>query len=564
MIGFGKGEGGEMKIKERYQKWIDSSYLSERDRVSLLKITEGSEIKECFGSELTFGTGGMRGELGLGPNRMNRYMVGKVVQAVMTHLREGKDEPRVIIAFDTRRMSRLFADEAARVALANGARVFVFDGERPVPELSFAVRKLQADIGIMITASHNPPEYNGVKLYGADGAQLVPERIQPIIDAFSAIPELALIHRDHSNRLSDHPKFSYLSEEMDEFYVSYCLSQKKRNDIDCTLKVVYTPLHGAGNRLVRRVLARRGYQNVWTVTSQERPDPDFSTVTTPNPEESEAMRLAVELAKKRGADLVIATDPDCDRVGVVVMDQGEPFPLNGNQIGALLLNYLINQTQDIPKGATVVKTIVTSDLGRRIAEKNGLVCEETLTGFKYIGEKIESFQSIMDRSFFFGYEESYGYLTGNQVRDKDGVLAAMLIVEMASFYCCHGVSLRSHLQEIYHDFGFYKEALDSFESKGLKGQEKIQGIMDHFRTRSPFAESQIKMIDYLSLDTGLPSENVIKVFFEAGWVAIRPSGTEPKLKCYYSTWADSQADSDESMEMLQKQMREFIHAEFDK
>jgi len=553
-----------MKIQERYQKWIDSSYLSERDRVALLKITEGSQIRECFGSELAFGTGGMRGELGLGTNRMNRYMVGKIVQAAMTHLLACKEEARVIIAFDTRRMSRKFADEAARVALANGAQVFLFDGERPVPELSFAVRKLQADIGIMITASHNPPEYNGVKLYGADGAQLVPKRIQPIIDAFSAISELALIHRDQSNYLSDHPKFSYLGEEMDEFYVSYCLSQKKRKEIDCAIKVVYTPLHGAGNRLVRRVLARRGYQNVWTVSSQERPDPDFSTVSTPNPEESEAMQLAVELAKKRGADLVIATDPDCDRVGVVVMDQGEPFPLNGNQIGALLLNYLINQTHEIPKGATVVKTIVTSDLGRQIAEKNGLICEETLTGFKYIGEKIESCQSLEDRSFFFGYEESYGYLTGNQVRDKDGVLAAMLIVEMASFYCCHGVSLRSHLQEIYHDFGFYKEAMDSFESKGLKGQEKIQGIMDCFRTRSPFLGSQIKIIDYLSSDTGLPTENVIKVFFESAWVAIRPSGTEPKLKCYYSTWADNQAASDESMEMIQKQMREFIHAEFDK
>ena len=553
-----------MKIQEGYQKWIDSSYLSEKDRITLLKITKGSEIEACFGSELVFGTGGVRGELGLGSNRMNRYMVGKVVQATMTHLRRTKEEPRVIVAFDTRRMSQTFAMEAARVALANDARVFVFDGERPVPELSFAVRKLKADLGIMITASHNPPEYNGVKLYGADGAQFVPKQAQPIIDSFAAISELAMIRRDHSNHLSDHPKFSYLSEEMDEFYVSYCLSLKKRNDIDCSIKIVYTPLHGAGNRLVRRVLARRGYQNVWTVTSQERPDPDFSTVTTPNPEESEAMRLAVELAKERGADLVIATDPDCDRVGVVVMEQGKPYPLNGNQIGALLLNYLINQTQEIPTGATVVKTIVTSDLGRRIAEKNGLVCEETLTGFKYIGEKIETFQSMNDRSFFFGYEESYGYLTGNQVRDKDGVLAAMLIVEMASFYCCHGVSLRSHLQEIYQDFGFYKEALDTFESKGVNGQEKSRRVMDRFRTMSPFAASQVKMIDYLSSDTGLPAENVVKVFFEEGWVAIRPSGTEPKLKCYYSTWANSQAASDETMEMLQKQMREFINTEFDK
>lgn len=553
-----------MKIQERYQRWIDSSYLSEEDRVFLLKITDGSEIEECFASELAFGTGGMRGELGLGPNRMNRYMVGKAVQAAMTHLRGLKEEPLVIIAFDTRRMSQTFAEEAARVALANGARVFVFDGERPVPELSFAVRKRKADLGIMITASHNPPEYNGVKLYGADGAQLVPNQAQPIIDVFSAITELSMIQRDHSNLLSDHPKFSYLGEEMDESYVLYCLSQKKRKEIDCSIKVVYTPLHGAGNRLVRRVLARRGYQNVWTVTSQERPDPDFSTVTTPNPEESEAMQLAVELAKKRGADLVIATDPDCDRVGVVVMDQGEPIPLNGNQIGALLLNYLINQTQEIPKGATVIKTIVTSDLGRRIAERNGLRCEETLTGFKYIGEKIEAFQTMVDREFFFGYEESYGYLTGDEVRDKDGVIAAMLIVEMASFYCCHGVSLRSHLQEIYHDFGFYKESLDSFESKGLAGQEKIQGIMERFRTKSPFVDSQVKIIDYLSSDTGLPSENVVKVYFDQGWVAIRPSGTEPKLKCYYSTWSDTQAAADKTMAALQKQMRAFIHSEFDK
>lgn len=553
-----------MKMQERYQKWIDSSYLSEADRVSLLKITDGSQIEECFASELTFGTGGMRGELGLGPNRMNRYMVGKAVQAAMTHICMEKDEPLVIIAFDTRRMSKNFADEAARVALANGAWVRIFDGERPVPELSFAIRKTNADLGIMITASHNPPEYNGIKLYGADGAQLVPNQAQPIIDAFSAISELSMIQREPSHRLSGHPKFSYLGEEMDEAYVSYCLSQRKRKEIDCSIKVVYTPLHGAGNRLVRRVLARRGYQNVWTVTSQERPDPDFSTVTTPNPEESAAMRLAVDLAKEMEADLVIATDPDCDRVGVVVMDQGNPIPLNGNQIGALLLNYMINQTQEIPRGATVVKTIVTSDLGRKIAERNGLLCEETLTGFKYIGEKIEAYQSMTDRCFFFGYEESYGYLTGDAVRDKDGVLAAMLIVEMASFYRCHGVSLHGHLQEIYNDFGFYKEALDSFESKGLQGQEKIRKIMNRFRMESPFADSQVKVIDYLSSETGLPSANVVKVFFDQGWVAIRPSGTEPKIKCYYSTWAESEAASHQLMETLQKQMRAFIHSEFDK
>ena len=557
-----------MNYQEAYQQWLNNPFFDEATRAELRGLAgNDSEIQDRFYKELEFGTAGLRGKIGAGTNRMNPYIVARATQGLAEVIKsEGQDfmDRGVAIAYDCRHFSDVFAKTAALVLVGNGIKAYLFEGLRPTPELSFAVRKRKADLGIMITASHNPPEYNGVKLYGADGAQLVPQKAQPIIDAFSAITELSMIQRDHSNLLSDHPKFSYLGEEMDESYVLYCLSQKKRKEIDCSIKVVYTPLHGAGNRLVRRVLARRGYQNVWTVTSQERPDPDFSTVTTPNPEESEAMRLAVELAKKRGADLVIATDPDCDRVGVVVMDQGEPIPLNGNQIGALLLNYLINQTQEIPKGATVIKTIVTSDLGRRIAERNGLHCEETLTGFKYIGEKIEAFQTMSDREFFFGYEESYGYLTGDEVRDKDGVIAAMLIVEMASFYCCHGVSLRSHLQEIYHDFGFYKESLDSFESKGLAGQEKIQGIMDRFRTESPFADSQVKIVDYLSSDTGLPSENVVKVYFEQGWVAIRPSGTEPKLKCYYSTWSDTQAAADKTMAALQKQMRAFIHSEFDK
>ena len=551
-----------MSMQERYQNWIESAYVSEDDRIQLLKMTNAADIQECFGRELEFGTGGMRGELGLGPNRMNRYTIGKAVQAALSA--NQVENPLVIIAYDTRRMSEFFAEEAARIALGNGARVALFDAERPVPELSFAVRRKKAALGIMITASHNPPEYNGIKLYGSDGAQMVPKRIQPILEAFRTISNLEMIQRDAIDNLHDHPNFDYLGEEMDEAYVSYCLTQRKRKEVDCSIKVVYTPLHGAGNRLVRRVLSRRGYQNVWTVTSQERPDPDFSTVVTPNPEESEALRLAVEFARERHADLVIATDPDCDRVGVVVMDGDEAIPLNGNQIGVLLLNYMINQTKELETGATVVKTIVTSDLGVKIAERNGLAWEETLTGFKYIGEKMERYSQDPDRSFFFGYEESYGYLTGDQVRDKDGVLVAMLIVEMASFYRCHGVSLNRHLQEIYHDFGYYKEALDAFVSKGIAGQEKIQAVMDAFRNESPFQDKQRRIIDYLLPDTGLPQENVIKVYFDNAWVAIRPSGTEPKVKCYYSAWSDSETSSDAILHDLQKDMREFIVKMFDK
>ena len=551
-----------MTIQERYQNWIDSAYITENDRIQLLKMTKTSDIQECFGQELQFGTGGMRGELGLGPNRMNRYMIGKAVQAAL--MANQIENPLVIIAYDTRRMSQSFAEEAARVALGNGARVALFDAERPVPELSFAVRRKKAALGIMITASHNPPEYNGIKLYGSDGAQMVPKVIQPIIEAFKRITSLEMIQRDPIEFLHDHPSFDFLGEELDEAYVSYCLTQKKRKEVDCSIHVVYTPLHGAGNRLVRRVLSRRGFHNVWTVTSQERPDPDFSTVNTPNPEESEALRLAVECAMEREADLVIATDPDCDRVGVVVMDEGQAIALNGNQIGVLLLNYLINQTKEFSPGATIVKTIVTSDLGVKIAERNGLKWQETLTGFKYIGEKMDQYANDPERSFFFGYEESYGYLTGDQVRDKDGVLVAMLIVEMASFYRCHGVSLNRHLQEIYHDFGHYKESLDSFVSKGIAGQEKIQAVMEAFRTQSPFTDKQTGVRDYLSPDTGLPAENVIKVYFDQAWIALRPSGTEPKLKCYYSAWSDSEAESEAILNDLQKDMREFIQKVFDK
>lgn len=551
-----------MNLQKRYQNWIESAYVSEDDRIQLLKMTKDSEIQECFGNELSFGTGGMRGELGLGPNRMNRYMIGKAVQAALNA--NQIENPLVIIAYDTRRMSKMFAEEAARISLGNGARVALFDAERPVPELSFAVRKKNAALGIMITASHNPPEYNGIKIYGSDGAQLVPDRIQPIIDAFGQITDLTMIHRESLSNLHDHPRFDYLGEEMDEDYILYCLTQRKRKEVDCSIHVVYTPLHGAGNRLVRRVLSRRGYRNVWTVTAQERPDPDFSTVTTPNPEESEALRMAVKYAKERGADLVIATDPDCDRVGVVVIENGEAIPLNGNQIGVLLLNYLINQTHDIEAGATVVKTIVTSDLGAKIAERNGLQWEETLTGFKYIGEKIDQYSKTSERSFFFGYEESYGYLTGSEVRDKDGVLAAMLIVEMASFYRCHKVNLHAHLQEIYHDFGYYKEAMDSFVCKGIAGQDKIQAVMDAFRNESPFLATQVRVLDYLSPETGLPLENVIKVYFDNAWVAIRPSGTEPKVKCYYSAWSDCESETEEILDDLQKKMRNFIEKAFDK
>ena len=530
-------------IKE-YEKWLENA---DAETVAEFKKMNDSEKQDAFYRCLEFGTGGLRGVMGAGINRMNVYTVRQATQGVAAEILDnnyGFAEKGVVIAFDSRNNSKKFAYECARVLCANGVKTYLFDDLRPTPELSFAVRYLGCARGIVITASHNPKEYNGYKVYGEDGGQIPPKIADKIIkyiedtDLFDGV------------KVCENPKINVIGKEVDDAYIAAVKAESVNNvSIPDDFKVVYTPIHGSGNKLVRRILDEIGVKNVFVVHEQELPDGNFPTVKSPNPENIEVFDIAIEYAKKQNADLVFGTDPDSDRIGVAVKtDDGDYKTLNGNQTGCLLLEYVLRKEKEngtLAKNGAVVKTIVTTELVRSIADDYGVKTLDVLTGFKFIGEKIKEFEQTGDQEFLFGLEESYGYLKGTYARDKDAVVAAMLVCEMAADYKAMGKTLYDGLTEIYEKYGYMQSGLKTLTLKGSDGAEKIKSIMKHIRQYTPqtiagCAVNEVK--DYLKGIDKMPKSDVLKFFLDKGWFAVRPSGTEPKIKFYYEIEGDKGID----------------------
>ena len=544
-----------MQYTERLNEWL---LFDDETKQELLKITDEKELEDRFYKDLQFGTGGLRGIMGAGPNRMNKYTVGKATLGLAEYLLEAFDgEKRVVIAFDSRNHSEDFAKTAAQVLSAKGITVYLFDKIMPTPVLSFAVKYLNCTAGIVITASHNPKEYNGYKVYDNNGCQLVPEYADKVIAYVNAITDLrAVPHLDYEVAVAS-GMIHLVGDEVLDAFLAAVKTQALYTETN-GLKVVYTPLHGTGNIPVRRILSDF---HVSVVPEQELPDGDFSTVRSPNPEEKDALTLGIAQAEKETADLVLGTDPDCDRVGIAVR-QGDAYVLlSGNQVGALLADFVLSHKKDtMNEKSTLVKTIVTNDLGANIARSYGLQIVETLTGFKYIGDRINHYEQSGSNTFLMGYEESYGYLVGTHARDKDAVVASMLICEAAAYHKANGKTLVDALHELYAKYGFYLDALDSFTLKGKDGAEKIRAIMSAFRTAGDTAFDGVAcVIDYAEGVDGLPRENVLKFIFENGsWLAVRPSGTEPKLKIYYSVCGEQEEQATELLEHLRTVIRDTI------
>lgn len=522
-----------MDIHEKYEYWLT---FDDNTKNELESITDKKEIEDRFYKDLEFGTGGLRGIMGAGANRMNKYTVGKATKGLCEYLKnEFAGEKSVVIAYDSRNNSKAFAECAAEVLCYNGIKTFLFEEIMPTPVLSFSVRYLNCNAGIVITASHNPKEYNGYKVYDKYGCQLVPQYADKVISYINNVKDIKSVKHMNLNMALSNGYLTYIGDEVLNSYISEVEKMafyKEASD----LKIVYTPLHGTGNIPVRKVLSDMSF-DVSVVKEQAVADGNFTTVRSPNPEEKDALNMALEQAKRANADLVIGTDPDCDRVGVGVLHNGEYTLLTGNQTGALLVDfYLKFKKQSLNPKSTLVKTIVTNDLGAEIARKKGLNVVETLTGFKYIGDQITKYEKTGENEFLIGYEESYGYLIGTYARDKDAVVASMLICEMAAYYKKNKMTLVDALNVLYSEYGFYLDALDSFVLKGKDGASRIKNIMSYFRANKATVFPNITDVKDYSTGIGdLPKSNVLKFFLKGGsWIAVRPSGTEPKLKMYYS------------------------------
>ena len=544
-----------MNYMEIYNQWLESDYFDAETKQELENIKGNEkEIEDRFYTDLEFGTAGLRGIIAAGTNRINIYTVRRatfgLANYIMKNTTEEEKNRGVVIAHDNRNMSREFCLEAANTLAACGIKAYIFDSLRTTPELSFAVRKLHTIAGIVITASHNPPEYNGYKVYWEDGAQVMPEIAAAITDEVNSIKDYSTIPTIKENQKD---LVVMLGEDQDTAFIEAVKTQVIKKDlvkkVGQDFKIVYTPLCGTGNVPVTRALSEVGFKNVLVVPEEQNPDPNFAGIEYPNPEEHKALTRGIALAKAEGADLVIATDPDCDRVGVAVKTTtGEYALLTGNQIGAMLTNYIIESSKEENKldpKATLVKTIVTSEFGADIARANNLDVINVLTGFKFIGQKIKSFEETGDKTYLFGYEESYGYLVGTHARDKDGVVASLLISEMAAYYYDKGMSLYEGLQELYKKYGYFKEKTISLTLKGIEGLAKIKEIITYFRENDIEEFNNTKVVDlkdYQDGIDGLPKANVLKYFLEDGsWIAVRPSGTEPKLKFYVAVKGEDEA-----------------------
>ena len=542
-----------MTYKEKYNQWLD--FADEDTRKELESITDEKEIEDRFYKDLAFGTGGLRGIMGAGSNRMNRYTVGKATLGLARYLKSKNDgDISVAIAYDTRNNSQYFAKKAAGVFASEGIKVYIYEMVVPVPVLSFTTHYLSCTAGVMLTASHNPKEYNGYKVYDDKGCQFCTEDAKNAISFINDITDYSSIPFAEDSEL-----ITYIGEKE----LSAFLAEVKKQSLyeeKSDLKIVYTPLHGTGNIPVRRMLEGL---DVTVVKEQELPDGNFSTVRSPNPEEKDALTIAIEKAKEIDADLVLGTDPDCDRVGIAVKDGDDYKLFTGNQTGALLVKFVLTMKKaQLNEKSTLVKTIVTSELGANIGRKFGLQIEETLTGFKYIGDKINRYEQTGEQEFVIGYEESYGYLVGIHARDKDAVVSSMLICQMAAWYKNQGKTLVDGLNEIYDEYGYYLDFLDSFVLKGKDGAEKIQSLMSDFRnTGKALFDGIEEIIDFSTGIRDLPKENVLKYIWKDGsWMAVRPSGTEPKIKVYYSIVDKSRENAAARLEEIRNKIKDIINS----
>ena len=573
-----------MGYKEMYQSWLDNPYFDEDTKAELKSIAgDDKEIEDRFYTELEFGTAGLRGVIGAGMNRMNIYTVRKATQGLANYIKKvGKEAQGVAIAFDSRRMSPEFADEAALCLAANGIKAYVFESLRPTPELSYAVRKLGCTAGINITASHNPPEYNGYKVYWEDGAQITPPHDKGIMDEVKAVTDFATVKTMEKEEAKKSGLYEVIGAAIDDAYIAelkkLVVHQDAIDQVKDTLKIVYTPLHGTGNIPVRRVLKELGFQNVYVVPEQEKPDGEFPTVSYPNPEAEEAFVLGLAMAKKLDADLVLATDPDADRLGVYVKDSktGEYHSLTGNMSGCLIGDYVIGQRKEregLPKDGAFIKSIVSTNMADAIAKYYGIQLVEVLTGFKFIGQKMLEFETKGTGTYLFGMEESYGCLTGTYARDKDAVVASMTLCEAAAYYKTQGKTLWDAMIDMYEKYGYYKDDVKAITLKGIEGLEKIQTILETLRADAPKEIGGYKVLkvrDYKKdtvtdladgkvTSTGLPASNVLYYELEDdAWVCVRPSGTEPKVKFYYGIKGTSLEEADAKSESLGKEVLAMI------
>jgi phosphoglucomutase len=573
-----------MGYKEMYQSWLDNPYFDEDTKAELKSIAgDDKEIEDRFYTELEFGTAGLRGVIGAGMNRMNIYTVRKATQGLANYIKKvGKEAQGVAIAFDSRRMSPEFADEAALCLAANGIKAYVFESLRPTPELSYAVRKLGCTAGINITASHNPPEYNGYKVYWEDGAQITPPHDKGIMDEVKAVTDFATVKTMEKEEAKKAGLYEVIGAAIDDAYIAelkkLVVHQDAIDQVKDTLKIVYTPLHGTGNIPVRRVLKELGFQNVYVVPEQEKPDGEFPTVSYPNPEAEEAFVLGLAMAKKLDADLVLATDPDADRLGVYVKDSktGEYHSLTGNMSGCLIGDYVIGQRKEregLPKDGAFIKSIVSTNMADAIAKYYGIQLVEVLTGFKFIGQKMLEFETKGTGTYLFGMEESYGCLTGTYARDKDAVVASMTLCEAAAYYKTQGKTLWDAMIDMYEKYGYYKDDVKAITLKGIEGLEKIQTILETLRADAPKEIGGYKVLkvrDYKKdtitdladgkvTPTGLPASNVLYYELEDdAWVCVRPSGTEPKVKFYYGIKGTSLEEADAKSESLGKEVLAMI------
>lgn len=589
-----------IEYREEYKKWCTSPVFDDKTKNELKALTDEKEIEDRFYKQLTFGTGGLRGVIGAGTNRMNIYTVGKASQGLANFINSQTTNGSIVIAYDSRRMSYEFALDSALIFCANGIKTYLFESLRPTPELSFAVRELKATAGIVITASHNPPQYNGYKVYWSDGGQIVAPYDKLIIGEVNKISDYALIKRIDKEQALNRCLLKIIGKEIDDKYIaqlkSLVLNQEILNEFAKELKIVYTPLNGTGNIPVRRILKELGFENVWVVPEQENPDGNFPTLEYPNPEDKKAFAYALALAKKVNADIVLATDPDADRLGIYAKDvkSGEYMPFTGNMSGLLIAEYELSQKSEkglLPKdriNGAIVTTIVSSKMAYEIAQEYGLTVKEVLTGFKYIGEQIKIFEEAkaanngkLDSTknaleYEFGYEESYGCLVGTHARDKDAVVAVMALCEAAAYYKSKGLTLCDQMQRIYEKYGYYLEDLESITLKGADGALKILSVMDKFRNETPAKIGGLSVIavrDYKNkvrldkinntkTELNLPESNVL--YFELennGWCCVRPSGTEPKIKFYFGAKGNSKQEAEKLIVSIKEDSFNSVNAE---
>ncbi len=561
-----------MSYREVYQKWLNDPAFDADFIAELGGLTDEAEIEDRFYRALSFGTAGMRGIIGAGRNRINKYNIRKASQGYAEYLLSKNKQASCVIAHDNRRYSDFFAREAAAVFAANGIKTYLFDDLRSTPELSFAIRHLKTTGGVVVTASHNPPQYNGYKVYGSDGAQLMPVEAAKVSTAVDSIEDFAKIRYLNFEKALTDGLIQYIGEAVDAAYLSAVKRQIIRPQVyRQPLTATYSALHGAGAMIVKRLLTSLELTDVHYVTSQMEADTEFSTVKQPNPEEEQAFEVSLQLAHDVSAELLLASDPDADRVGVMVKADGAYHKLNGNEVGALLTHYVLSSKSDLPTNAIIVKTVVTSDLGMRIAENYGVACQETLTGFKFIGDKIKNYQQSGQYSFIMGYEESYGYLVGQHARDKDAVVTIMLIIEMAKYYKSVGKTLIDVLNDLYAQYGYYKDHLIAKVLSGKSGMEQMQKIMAALRSAKAIGTLPIvKVADFSSgklcdISSGncttleQPNSNVLKYYLaDNSWFAVRPSGTEPKLKFYISVVATDSAAAEQKIQNIMTALDDFM------